>query len=69
MPVSILHLQQKSFIRQSVEPSIQVELPVIPVAGGDFEEEDLLIPDNEVGSVVIKRRFGYMCMRQQPNNT
>ncbi|XP_076113862.1 uncharacterized protein LOC143082178 isoform X1 [Mytilus galloprovincialis] len=39
--------KQKSFIRQSVEPSIQVELPVIPIAGGDFEEEDLLIPDNE----------------------
>ncbi|XP_052066561.1 uncharacterized protein LOC127706153 isoform X3 [Mytilus californianus] len=39
--------KQKSFIRQSVEPSIQVELPVIPVAGGDFDEEDLLIPDNE----------------------
>ncbi|CAC5404426.1 unnamed protein product [Mytilus coruscus] len=39
--------KQKSFIRQSVEPSIQVELPVIPVSGGDFDEEDLLIPDNE----------------------
>ncbi|CAC5404425.1 Mitogen-activated protein kinase kinase kinase 19,Mitogen-activated protein kinase kinase kinase 3,Mitogen-activated protein kinase kinase kinase 2,Mitogen-activated protein kinase kinase kinase NPK1,MAP3K epsilon protein kinase 1,Mitogen-activated protein kinase kinase kinase ANP1,Mitogen-activated protein kinase kinase kinase 1,Mitogen-activated protein kinase kinase kinase nsy-1,Cytokinesis protein sepH,Serine/threonine-protein kinase sepA,Mitogen-activated protein kinase kinase kinase YODA,Mitogen-acti len=38
---------KKSFIRQSVEPSIQVELPVIPVSGGDFDEEDLLIPDNE----------------------
>ena len=40
--------QQRSYVRQSVEPHVDTDLPVVPVAGGEFDEED--IPDNEVSN-------------------